>query len=77
MVVYGNAAGIGQPLALGLTLARVPTPTWQTVGVDPVMQTVTVRVSGYRFTPLFTGTLGLPMSSLIYSDISATMRAAL
>ena len=77
MVVYGNAAGIGQPLALGLTLARVPTPTWQTVGVDPVMQTVTVRVSGYSFTPLFTGTLGLPMSSLTYSDISATMRAAL
>ena len=77
MVVYGNAAGTGQPLALGLTLARVPTPTWQTVGVDPVMQTVTVRVSGYSFTPLFTGTLGLPMSSLTYSDISATMRAAL
>jgi hypothetical protein len=77
MVVYGNAAGTGQPLALGLTLARVPTPTWQTVGMDPVMQTVTVRVSGYSFTPLFTGTLGLPMSSLTYSDISATMRAAL
>ena len=77
MVVYGNTAGTGQPLALGLTLARVPTPTWQTVGVDPVMQTVTVRVSGYSFTPLFTGTLGLPMSSLTYSDISATMRAAL
>ncbi len=77
MVVYGNAAGTGQPLALGLTLARVSTPTWQTVGVDPAMQTVTVRVSGYSFTPLFTGTLGLPMSSLTYSDISATMRAAL
>ena len=77
MVVYGNAAGTGQPLVLGLTLARVPTPTWQTVGVDPAMQTVTVRVSGYRFTPLFTGTLGLPMNSLTYSDISATMRAAL
>ena len=77
MVVYGNTAGTGQPLALGLTLARVPTPSWQTVGVDPLMQTVTVRVSGYSFTPLFTGTLGLPMSSLTYSDISATMRAAL
>jgi Flp pilus assembly protein TadG len=77
MVVYGNAAGTGQPLALGLTLARVPTPTWQTVGVDPLIQTVTVRVSGYSFTPLFTGTLGLSMSSLSYSDISATMRAAL
>ena len=77
MVVYGNAAGTGQPLALGLTLAKVPTPTWQTVGVDPLIQTVTVRVSGYSFTPLFTGTLGLPMSSLSYSDISATMRAAL
>ena len=77
MVVYGNTAGTGQPLALGLTLANVPTPVWQSAGVDPVLGTVTVRVSGYSFTPLFTGTLGLPMSSLTYSDISATMRAAL
>src|SRR6476661_8250753 len=37
LVVYGNTAGTGSPLALGLSATHVPTPTWQVSGSSPVM----------------------------------------
>lgn len=77
MVVFGNPAGTGRPLATGLALTHVPEPTWQSSGGTPGFQTVTVRISGYRFTSTVTGAFGLPFGDFTYSDISATMRAAL
>ena len=77
MVVFGNPAGTGRPLATGLALTNVPDPTWQPSGGTPSFQTVTVRITGYRFTSTVTGAFGLPFGDFTYSDISATMRAAL
>ncbi|SDY55105.1 Flp pilus assembly protein TadG [Collimonas sp. OK242] len=81
LVVYGNTAGTGTPLALGLTLANVATPTWQTAGSDPLINTVTVTVTGYKFTPLYGNVFGVAFADatgkITYSNISATMRSAL
>jgi Flp pilus assembly protein TadG len=80
LMVYGNTAGTGNPLALGLSLTNVPVATcctWQTAGTVPVINTVTVRISGYSFTSMFTSVLGLPFGTVNFSDISATMRSHL
>lgn len=75
LVVYGNTTGRGTPLAPGLTAAHVRQPVWQMVGSTPVINTVTVTVSGYTFQSLFNSVLGIPFGNFSYSDISATMRA--
>jgi len=79
LVVYGNIAGTGTPLALGLAVANVPVPTWQTQGSDPVINTVTVTVSGYQFTPLVSSVFGVAFTDatgrIAYNNISATMRS--
>jgi len=75
LIVYGNTTGAGTPLAPGLTLAHVQQPTWQSAGSTPVINTVTVTVSGYSFQSLFSSVLGIPFGSFNYNDISATMRA--
>ena len=79
LIVYGNTTGSGAPLALGLTLANVLTPTWQAQGSNPVINTVTVTVTGYTFTPLFGNVFGIAFGDanggIPYGDISATMRA--
>ena len=54
LIVYGNVAGTGAPLALGLALTNVPNPTWQAAGTNPVMQsrlklTVTVTLTKSRY----------------------------
>jgi Flp pilus assembly protein TadG len=77
LVVYGNTAGSGTPLALGLSLSNVPTPTWQTAGSNPVINTVTVRISGYTFDPMIASVMGLSFGSLTFPDITATMRSQL
>ena len=80
LMVYGNTAGTGTPLALGLSLTHVPAGsccTWQTAGSVPVINTVTVRISGYSFQSMFTSVLGLPFGTVNFSDISATMRSHL
>jgi len=77
LVVYGNPAGTGSPLALGLTTSQVPDPVWQVAGTSPVINTVTVRITGYTFRPLFTQVLGVNFGTLTYADITATMRAPL
>jgi len=75
LIVYGNIAGTGTPLARGLTLASVTAPVWQTGGKDPLINTVTVRVSNYQFTPLLNSVFGLTLGPFTFSDITATMRA--
>ncbi len=77
LVVYGNTAGTGAPLAPGLALSHVPTPTWQAVGSYPAINTVTVTVTGYPFQSMFASTFGVAFGNFTYHDISASMRAPL
>ena len=86
LVVYGNPAGSGTPLAIGLTTAQVPDPVWQLAGTSPVINTVTVTIgygpSGtaaqqYTFRPLLASVFGVNFGNITYAPISATMRAAL
>jgi Flp pilus assembly protein TadG len=74
LVVYGNVAGTGTPLAIGLTTANVPNPTWQDAGTLPLITTVTVQVSGYTFNSMFGSVLGHTFGAVTFSDIRATMR---
>ena len=82
LMVYGNLAGTGTPLARGLSLANVPATsccTWQSSGSNPVVTTVTVRVSNYTFQPMFPSVMGLVFGTdgaMTFSDITATMRGS-
>jgi Flp pilus assembly protein TadG len=75
LVVYGNPAGTGTPLAIGLTTARVANPVWAFTGTGPVINTVTITITGYTFQPIFASAFGLNFGNITYADISATMRA--
>lgn len=82
LIVYGNTAGTGTPLARGLSLSNVPAGsccTWQPAGANPIITTVTVRVSSYTFHSLFPSVMGVVFTgangNLVFSEISATMRA--
>lgn len=77
LTVYGNLSGTGTPLAIGLSTANVPAPTWQTAGSNPVINTVTIRISGYTFNSMFASVFGLPFGAIPFSDITATMRSYL
>jgi hypothetical protein len=80
LMVYGTPSFSGSPpppLVMGLSTSNVPDPTWQTAGTAPVINTVTARISGYTFTPMFATAFGLPIGSVTYSDITATMRSYL
>lgn len=77
LVVYGNTAGTGTPLAIGLSTALVPDAVWATAGASPVINTVTIKVTGYTFSPLLASAFGLSLGDIHFADISATMRGAL
>jgi Flp pilus assembly protein TadG len=77
LVVYGNPAGTGPLLDSALTTANVATPTWQTAGSNPLINTVTVRVTGYQFRPMIGNMFGARFAVFTFSDISATMRSPL
>ena len=80
LMVYGNVSGTGSPLASGLSMSNVPDPgccTWQTAGAAPVINTVTVRISGYTFIPMFSSFFGVSFATVTYSPITATMRSYL
>ena len=77
LTVFGNLSGTGSPLAIGLSTANVPAPTWQTAGTNPVINTVTVRITGYTFNSMFASAFGLPFGAVPFSDITATMRSYL
>jgi hypothetical protein len=78
LVVYGNPAGTGSPLVLGLSTSQVPAPTWQFRGSGPAIHAVTIKVTGYKFRPLITGVFGVGFGNangeIPFGDISATMR---
>lgn len=83
LIVYGNLGGTGTPLVRGLTLTNVPAATcctWQFAGSNPVINTVTVRVTDYTYRPLFSSVFGLAFGNangnITFSPITATMRAA-
>lgn len=77
LIVYGNVAGTGAPLDAALTAANVPAPTWQNAGSDPLINTVTIRVTGYQFRPMIGNMFGARFSTVPFNDISATMRSPL
>jgi Flp pilus assembly protein TadG len=85
LVVYGNFANTGAPLAFGLALNQVKTPTWALRGTTPTINTVTVTIAGcgsspppcYKFIPLFSSVFGLNFATINYADIGATMRSPL
>ena len=79
LVIYGYTvppAG-AQPLAPGLSTTTVPPATWQPAGSDPIVNTVTVTVTGYPFHSLFTTVFGLTFGNITFSDVTATMRSHL
>jgi Flp pilus assembly protein TadG len=83
LVVYGTTApsASATPLVPGLTLSNLPasTPAWKTTGTDPVINTVTITVTGFCFAPMIGNVFGLAFTTancgIPFSDISATMRA--
>lgn len=77
LIVYGNVAGTGRPKAPGLSLGNVPVPTWQTTGTNPVINTVTVQVTGYTFRPLIPSVFSISLGTIAFTPISATMRSPL
>jgi TadE-like protein len=86
LIVYGNTAGTGTPLAQGLSLANVPAAAgggqpaccvWQLVGSGPVIRTVTIQVTDYTFHSLVPSMFGVNFGDIAYGTISATMRSQL
>ena len=84
LIVYGNPGGTGSPLVRGLTLANVPAATcctWQLTGTNPVINTVTVRVTSYTYHSLFASVFGVAFGNangdITFSTITASMRAAI
>ena len=75
LVVFGNIAGTGPALVPGLTLAQVATPTWQTSGSAPLINTVKITVTGYTFRSMVTSVFGVTFGDKLFADISATMRS--
>ena len=75
LIVYGNVAGSGVPLDSALAAANVPAPTWQTAGSAPLINTVTIRVTGYQFRPMIANMFGARFATFTFNDISATMRS--
>jgi Flp pilus assembly protein TadG len=77
LIVYGNIAGTGAPLARGLSISNVPDPTWQatpTGGVPTTIPTVKISITNYTFIPMVTGVFGLNFGNVTYNNISASMR---
>lgn len=75
IIVYGNSAGTGQAVIPGLSLSNVPNPVWGKTGSYPVLNTVTVSVTGYTFVPMVGNVFGLNLGTVTFSPIRATMRS--
>ena len=77
LIVYGyiTPPSGARPLAANLSTSNVIPPVWQTAGSAPVINTVTVGVTGYQFQTIFTTVFGVTFPPITFSDITATMRA--
>ena len=76
LVVYGTTTTGTQPLAPGLKTSAVSC-SWQTTGALPVINTVTVTVTGYHFTSPISSVFGLQLftnGGINFGNITATMR---
>ncbi|BDR08816.1 MULTISPECIES: TadE/TadG family type IV pilus assembly protein [Comamonas] len=76
LVVYGTTTTGTQPLAPGLKTSAVSC-SWQTTGALPLINTVTVTVTGYHFTSPVSGVFGLQLftnGGINFGNITATMR---
>ena len=79
LIVYGKTTvtPTDRPLAVGLNTSHVAAPVWSTAGSNPTINTVTVGITGYTFSPLVVTAFGLPFGVITFSDIRATMRSYL
>jgi hypothetical protein len=75
IIVYGKPSGGSVPVVPGLSLSNVPDPVWSSTGAFPLINTVTVSVTGYQFTPLAASVFGLGFNNIVFSPIRATMRS--
>lgn len=75
IIVYGNPGGTGSPRFAGLTPSNVPDPVWSTTGSYPVMNTVTVSVTGFTFVPMAGNVFGMRLNNIVFGTIQATMRS--
>lgn len=83
LAVYGLPApgGSDTPLLPRLSLANVPAAgiQWQTAGAAPLINTVRITISGYRFVPLVTDAFGIQLGDanggIPFNAITAVMRA--
>ncbi|MNE98126.1 hypothetical protein D3C80_1966030 [compost metagenome] len=75
LVVYGSIGVGSTPLAPGLKTNDVSC-SWQTAGSFPLINTVTVTVTGYRFQSMVSSVFGTQLTNggITFSAISATMR---
>jgi Flp pilus assembly protein TadG len=75
LVVYGSIGAGSTPLAPGLKTNDVSC-SWQTAGSLPLINTVTVTVTGYRFQSMVGSVFGTQLTNggITFSAISATMR---
>ena len=76
LVVYGTTTAGSQPLAPGLKTSAVSC-SWQTTGALPLINTVTVTVTGYHFTSPISSVFGLQLftnGGINFGNITATMR---
>ena len=77
LVVYGTTTAGSKPLVPGLKVSAVSC-SWQTTGALPLINTVTVTVTGYRFTSMVSNVFGLQLSDanggISFGNITATMR---
>ncbi|MDP1653416.1 MAG: TadE/TadG family type IV pilus assembly protein [Rhodocyclaceae bacterium] len=83
LAVYGNTGCTGTALAPGLTIAMVSVCDWQRCpgthqaqGSAPVVNLVTVTISGYAFQS-FVPFVTAGLSSLPFAPISTTMKGNL
>lgn len=79
LIVYGTTSPTAAtpPLARGLTTSHVQQPVWETVGANPMINVVTVRISGYQFQSMFSTAFGRTFGTYTFSDITASMRSHL
>jgi Flp pilus assembly pilin Flp len=78
LVVYGKTDPKAEekvPVVPGLTLDEVDDPTWDPAGSAPAIITVSIKVSGYSFTPMISSVFGLSIGPIPFNDIVATMRS--
>lgn len=92
LMVYGKPQPTSSdlPLVTGLSMSHVPVPTadnpgccdWVEITTTPVngsskvINTVTVKISGYQFNSMFSSAFGVNFGTFAFTDIKATMRSS-